>query len=101
MQVGTFDLGGGSNHKADAPPTHEELVLMAESKRDVLLSGAAAKIVPLQDAVDLSDATQDEISVLRAWKQYRVLLNRVDVSNVPSGLNSRHEEKPGRPGYND
>lgn len=34
-------------------------------------------IAPLQDAVDIDDATAAEISSLKAWKQYRVALNRI------------------------
>ncbi|MDF3696555.1 tail fiber assembly protein, partial [Enterobacter hormaechei] len=34
----------------------------------------------LQDAVDLSMATEEEMASLSAWKKYRVLLNRVDTS---------------------
>lgn len=34
-------------------------------------------IAPLQDAVDLGEATEKEVASLRSWKQYRVLLNRV------------------------
>ncbi|EFG6909164.1 tail fiber assembly protein, partial [Escherichia coli] len=37
-------------------------------------------IAPLQDAADLEIATEEEISLLEAWKKYRVLLNRVDTS---------------------
>lgn len=40
-------------------------------------------IVPLQDAVDLEIATEEENSLLEAWKKYRVLLNRVDTSVAP------------------
>ncbi|MBB7069510.1 tail fiber assembly protein [Escherichia coli] len=35
---------------------------------------------PLQDAVDLEIATDEETSLLAAWKKYRVLVNRVDTS---------------------
>ena len=47
-------------------------------------------IAPLQDAVDLEIATEEERSLLEAWNKYRVLLNRVDTSTVPdmSGLQS-------------
>ncbi|HCP3098873.1 TPA: tail fiber assembly protein, partial [Escherichia coli] len=38
---------------------------------------------PLQDAVDLEIATEEEKSLLAAWKTYRVLLNRVDTSLSP------------------
>ena len=34
-------------------------------------------IAPLQDAVDLEIATEEERSLLEAWNKYRVLLNRV------------------------
>ncbi|MCY6826315.1 tail fiber assembly protein, partial [Escherichia coli] len=40
-------------------------------------------IAPLQDAADLEIATEEEISLLEAWKKYRVLLNRVDTSVAP------------------
>ncbi|WP_270355699.1 tail fiber assembly protein, partial [Escherichia coli] len=38
---------------------------------------------PLQDAVDLEIATEEEISLLEAWKKYRVLLNRVNTTTAP------------------
>ena len=40
-------------------------------------------IAPLQDAVDLEIATEEESSLLEAWNKYRVLLNRVDTSTAP------------------
>nr|WP_315403082.1 tail fiber assembly protein [uncultured Pseudomonas sp.] len=40
--------------------------------------GAAdSAIAPLQDAVDLDDATEPEATALKAWKKYRVALNRL------------------------
>ncbi len=42
---------------------------------------ASEKIAPLQDAVDLVIATDEEKSQLAEWKKYRVLVNRVDTSN--------------------
>jgi len=45
--------------------------------RDQLLARAALRIAPLQDAVDLGEATPAEEAALTAWKQYRVKLNRV------------------------
>ncbi|MBG6243198.1 MAG: phage tail protein [Candidatus Symbiopectobacterium sp. Dall1.0] len=41
------------------------------------------KFEPLQDAVDLDMATEAEKTQLVAWKKYRVLLNRVDISTAP------------------
>lgn len=43
-----------------------------------LITEASAIIAPLQDAVELSMATEKEIQELSEWKKYRVLLNRVD-----------------------
>ncbi|MHC0027040.1 tail fiber assembly protein [Enterobacter vonholyi] len=43
-----------------------------------LINDATAVITTLQDAVDLSIATAQEVENLREWKMYRVLLNRVD-----------------------
>lgn len=44
----------------------------------MLLRGAADEIAPLQDAVDLDLATAEEATRLRAWKVYRVALNRLE-----------------------
>ncbi|ENE0102916.1 tail fiber assembly protein [Escherichia albertii] len=40
-------------------------------------------MAPLQEAVDLDIATEEETSLLEVWKKYRVLLNRVDTSVAP------------------
>ncbi len=47
------------------------------------MQAANEHIAPLQDAVDLEIATEEEASLLAAWKKYRVLLNRVDTSVAP------------------
>ncbi|EMQ1490800.1 tail fiber assembly protein [Enterobacter kobei] len=62
------------------PPTRDEAIEKAESLKAQLLSVAAQAIAPLQDAVDLSMATDDEMASLSAWKKYRVLLNRINTS---------------------
>ncbi|MDO2449788.1 tail fiber assembly protein [Enterobacter vonholyi] len=48
------------------------------SKKVRLINEATTVIATLQDAVDLSIATTQEVESLREWKIYRVLLNRVD-----------------------
>ncbi|EKS3671600.1 tail fiber assembly protein [Salmonella enterica] len=53
----------------------------AEETKNNLLQMATEKIAPLQDAVDLGEATDDEKARLLAWKKYRVQVNRVDISN--------------------
>ncbi|HCM1978394.1 TPA: tail fiber assembly protein [Salmonella enterica subsp. houtenae serovar 47:z36:-] len=54
-----------------------------EGTKSRLLQTAAEKIAPLQDAVDLGIATDDEKAQLDEWKKYRVLVNRVDTSTAP------------------
>lgn len=51
----------------------------ATVQRDSLLAFATLRIAPLQDAVDLDEATVAEIAALKAWKQYRVALNRIQL----------------------
>ncbi|MBJ2931959.1 tail fiber assembly protein, partial [Salmonella enterica subsp. enterica serovar Newport] len=53
----------------------------AEETKNNLLQMATEKIAPLQDAVDLEEATDDEKARLLTWKKYRVQINRVDITN--------------------
>ncbi|MGJ7611291.1 MULTISPECIES: tail fiber assembly protein [unclassified Variovorax] len=57
------------------PPTQTEVL----AQRDALLRLATLRIAPLQDAVDLDEATAPEIALLKAWKQFRVSLSRVEL----------------------
>ncbi|WNJ80620.1 tail fiber assembly protein [Cedecea neteri] len=57
--------------------------LSAESAtiiKNTLMREANDSITPLQDAVDLDIATDEEKTSLLAWKKYRVLLMRIDTS---------------------
>lgn len=54
-------------------------------RRDI--AKARTRIAPLQDAVDLGVATEEEDAKLLAWKRYRVALNRIDQqSGYPSDV---------------
>ncbi|WP_272684628.1 tail fiber assembly protein [Providencia sp. PROV130] len=76
----------------EAPePTQTELIAEAEYQKQALLTEATAAIAPLQDAVDLGIATDEERGQLKKWKNYRVLINRVDTSIAP---NINWPEKP-------
>ncbi|AVY98024.1 phage tail protein [Lelliottia sp. WB101] len=77
--------------KSISVPTAEELMSIAEEKKLALMKTASQKIAPLQDAADLEVATDAESALLMAWKKYRVMLNRVDLSRpvwpeVPSDV---------------
>lgn len=61
----------------------KEAVTNAEFDKTWRLSSAATAIAPLQDAVDIGEATEEEKALLLAWKKYRVQLNRVDTSTAP------------------
>lgn len=58
-------------------PTQAQLIASAIQTRDELLRTAAIRIAPLQDAVDIGEATTAEEQQLLAWKRYRVALNRI------------------------
>lgn len=64
----------------DNRPSEKQL---SERERNELITASSLKIAPLQDAVDLGMATEEEKESLLEWKKYRVLLNRVDVSKAP------------------
>lgn len=63
--------------------SHDELVAQADAKKATLFSDAATQVAPLQDAADIDDATEDELAQLKAWKVYRVALNRINTSKAP------------------
>ncbi|ARF49849.1 tail fiber assembly protein [Pantoea stewartii] len=60
-----------------------DYVAVAENQKSQLMAAANAAIAPLQDAVDLGMATDEESDMLLEWKNYRVQLNRVDTSTAP------------------
>jgi hypothetical protein len=58
-------------------PTAEQVLAGALLQRDRLINSATTRINPLQDAVDLEEASSEEVALLKKWKQYRVAVNRV------------------------
>lgn len=79
QQQWTYD---GSVFAAPVPyaPLPAEILAANTGIRDALLTTATAAIAPLQDAVDLDMATDSDTASLKAWKTYRVLVNRVDLT---------------------
>ncbi|WP_309300385.1 tail fiber assembly protein [Citrobacter koseri] len=59
------------------------LVAQATQRKESLLALASSKIAPLQDAVDLGIATEEESALLVEWKKYRVLINRITPDDAP------------------
>lgn len=74
---GPFHVWRDGKWQLDTKAEVEALTTRALVERDRLLGDATTRIAPLQDAVDLGDASSDEEAELTAWKRYRVALNRV------------------------
>lgn len=76
--LGLYDVWDGVKWVADKEKETQDLKTKAVAEQDRLLSIASEKIAPLQDAVDLNMATDEEEQQLKAWKKYRVLLSRIE-----------------------
>ena len=80
---GEFQKWNGTAWVKDAEAEKLFRIREAEETKNSLMQVASEHIAPLQDAVDLEIATEEETLLLEAWKKYRVLLNRVDTSTAP------------------
>ena len=80
---GEFQKWNGTAWVKDAEAEKLFRIREAGGTKNSLMQVASEHIAPLQDAVDLEIATEEETSLLEAWKKYRVLLNRVDTSTAP------------------
>ncbi|EAC1472206.1 tail fiber assembly protein [Escherichia coli] len=61
--------------------TKQELQQQAELQKSALLSEAESVIQPLERAVRLNMATNEERARLDSWERYSVLVSRVDTAN--------------------
>ena len=61
--------------------TKQELQQQAELQKSALLSEAESVIQPLERAVRLNMATNEERARLESWERYSVLVSRVDTTN--------------------
>ena len=62
--------------------TADEIKTLNESQQQRLISAANEKISILQDIIDLDMCESNEAEQLKQWKKYRILLTRVDASDV-------------------
>ncbi|MFP3862780.1 tail fiber assembly protein [Pseudomonas sp. B21-047] len=72
-----IDWGQLVTVKDKAQAASEQLRATATAEIAQRRTVADAAIAPLQDAVELDDATPAEAEALKAWKRYRVALNRL------------------------
>ncbi|VVM40656.1 hypothetical protein PS631_00264 [Pseudomonas fluorescens] len=55
----------------------EDMLAAVAAEQALRRAAADTAIAPLQDAVDLDEATELEVAALKQWKRYRVALNRL------------------------
>ncbi|ENF4117224.1 tail fiber assembly protein, partial [Yersinia enterocolitica] len=55
-----------------------------EQEKRHLLNEANTKIQILQDSIELGLGTESTEAKLLAWRRYRVLLDRLDISTAPN-----------------
>ncbi|EPM7932181.1 tail fiber assembly protein, partial [Escherichia coli] len=77
---GEYQKWNGTSWVKDAEADKLFRIREAEETKNSLMQVASEHIAPLQDAIDLDIATEEETSLLAAWKTYRVLLHRVDTT---------------------
>lgn len=82
---GPEDLAEGETLVEGARPVIP--ALENAQKQTELIAVAESKITPLQEAVDVGLASDDDKANLLAWKRFRVLLGRIEL----------REEKPDWP----
>ncbi|MEB3840456.1 tail fiber assembly protein [Pseudomonas guariconensis] len=63
--------------EAKAQAAAEQHLAQVHAEMAARRTDADRAIAPLQDAVDLDEATAEEAAELLAWKRYRVALNRL------------------------
>lgn len=69
-----------SQNAQDAAAIAQEV----NAKAAYLLSVAAVRIYPLQDAVDLREADDEDIDLLIRWKKYRIAVGQIAKKTWPS-----------------
>ncbi|MFV2948029.1 tail fiber assembly protein [Pseudomonas japonica] len=84
---GVIDWSQVITAEAKAQVAAEQLLATVVSETARRRGIADASIAPLQDAVDLNEATEAESALLKEWKRYRVALNRLpEQPGYPSGI---------------
>lgn len=82
-----YHCWSGTGWVLDKPAQREGMRLEVLTQRDERLLAAGLRIAPLQDAVDLGRASDEEQALLMAWKAYRVELGRIELqSGFPLGV---------------
>nr|WP_310794634.1 tail fiber assembly protein [Pseudomonas sp. S07E 245] len=75
--AGVIDWSQVVTAEAKAQAAADQLIAAVVADLAQRRAVADAAIAPLQDAVDIDEATTDEEGRLKLWKKYRVALNRL------------------------
>ncbi|MQL47513.1 tail fiber assembly protein [Photorhabdus khanii] len=81
--VTDYDKWDGQEWVVDKDLLKSHQIEEDKQQKATLLRQANETLSLLQDSVDLEIATEAEEIALLAWKKYRVLLSRVDISQAP------------------
>jgi len=90
MEPSQFSKWDGKKWILDEDAKNEHLIKNNQNLKNSLINEANEKISLLQDIIDLDMQEADEEAQLKAWKKYRILLTRVDASDI----NAVFPEKP-------
>ncbi|OCG02903.1 tail fiber assembly protein [Gilliamella sp. wkB112] len=77
-----FCKWNGEKWVKDKDAENEATIAQAQAIKNSLISEANNKIAVLQDTIDLGIQKDDEETQLKQWKKYRILLTRIDTSNI-------------------
>lgn len=84
---GVIDWSQVITAEAKAQAAAEQLLATVVSEQAQRRAVADAAIAPLQDAVELDEATEAEAALLKEWKRYRVALSRLpDQEGYPNDI---------------
>ncbi|MFS1538110.1 MAG: tail fiber assembly protein [Candidatus Phlomobacter fragariae] len=78
-----FPVWDGVRWITDKEAEKKDAIQSAKYEKHYQIDSASEIIQPLQDAVDLDMATDEEKIQLRNWKFYRLSLHRKDISTAP------------------
>ncbi|MCX8601446.1 MULTISPECIES: tail fiber assembly protein [unclassified Gilliamella] len=77
-----FCKWNGEEWVHDEEAENEQMIKNNQALRNTLLNEANDKIAILQDIIDLDMQENDEEAQLKKWKKYRILLTRLDTSDI-------------------
>ncbi|OCG38596.1 hypothetical protein A9G31_01930 [Gilliamella sp. Gris1-4] len=78
----SFHRWSGKKWVLDEDAKNEHLIKNNQALKNSLINEANKKIAILQDIIDLDMQETDEEAQLKQWKKYRILVTRVDASDV-------------------